>query len=111
MQRPLQITFRDLAPSDAVEDRIQKYADKLNRFHSQILSCWVRVEAPHRHHHKGNSYQVSIGITVPQKELIVKSSSTEHTNLYLTLREAFDAAKRQLTALSDQQHVYRYSNR
>ena len=53
MPIPLQISFRNMDPSPAVEARIRKKAEKLERFHDRIIGCTVVVEAPHRHHHKG----------------------------------------------------------
>ena len=37
MQIPLQVTFRDMPPSDAVESRIREKADKLGRFYDRII--------------------------------------------------------------------------
>jgi ribosome-associated translation inhibitor RaiA len=71
MQKPLQISFRGTAHSDAVEKNIRARAKKLDKFHDRIMACRVIVEAPHRHHHKGNMYQVRIDITVPEGELVV----------------------------------------
>ena len=53
MPIPLQISFRNMDPSPAVEERIHKKAEKLERFNDRIIGCAVVVEAPHRHHHKG----------------------------------------------------------
>ncbi|MEN8108177.1 MAG: HPF/RaiA family ribosome-associated protein, partial [Pseudomonadota bacterium] len=71
MQIPLQITFRDMEPSAAVEADIREKAGKLEWFYDQIMSCRVVVAAPHGHHHKGNLYQVRIDMTVPDGELLV----------------------------------------
>ena len=71
MQIPLQITFRDMEPSDAVEAKLREKADNLERFAEHITSCRVIVEAPHKHHHKGNIYGVKIDITLPGDEIIV----------------------------------------
>ena len=58
MPIPLQISFRNMDPSPAVEERIRQKAEKLERFHDRIVGCTVVVEAPHRHHHKGKLYNV-----------------------------------------------------
>ena len=49
MKIPLQITFRGIPHSDAVEARIREKAAKLERFSSDIISCRVAVEAEHHH--------------------------------------------------------------
>ncbi len=99
MQIPLQITFHDLPPSDAIEAQIRQKVEKLNRFYDRIISCRVVVEAPHRHHHQGNIYHVRIDLTVPQGELLINRNSSQnhaHEDLYVAIRDAFAAAQRRL---------------
>ena len=71
MEIPLQITFRNMPPSQAIEDNIREKASKLEAFHDRIMSCRVIVEAPHRHHRKGKAYEVRIDVTVPGGELVI----------------------------------------
>ncbi|MDD2760955.1 MAG: HPF/RaiA family ribosome-associated protein [Methylomonas sp.] len=99
MQIPLQITFRGIPKSEAVETRIREKTEKLERFHSHIMSCRVAVEAEHQRHHQGNQYHIRIDITVPGKELVI--SREHHDNhayedIYVAIRDAFNAATRQL---------------
>ena len=76
MGMPLEIRFRNMDPSPAVEARIREKAAKLERFHDRIISCTVVVEAPHRHQNKGKLYSVHIDISVPGKDhLIVDAPS------------------------------------
>lgn len=100
MQIPLQITFRDMEPSDAVEARIREKVAKLDHFYDQNMSCRVMVEAPHAHHHKGKLFQVRIDLTVPEGELLVTHEhhhkDPAHEDVYVAIRDAFDAMKRQL---------------
>lgn len=99
MQLPLQITFRDISPSEAIEAQIRQKVEKLNLFYERIISCRVVVEAPHRHHHQGNIYHVRIDLTVPQGELVINRNSSQnhaHENLYVAIRDAFAAAQRRL---------------
>lgn len=99
MQIPLQITFRGIPKSEAVEARIREKVNKLERFNSHIMSCRVAVEAEHQRHHQGNQYHIRIDITVPGKELVI--SREHHDNqayedIYVAIRDAFNAASRQL---------------
>jgi ribosomal subunit interface protein len=99
MQIPLQITFRGIPHSDAVEARIREKATKLDRFFSHIMSCRVAVEAEHHHHHQGNQYHIRIDITTPRKELVISREHYDkesHEDIYVTIRDAFNAAARQL---------------
>ena len=99
MQIPLEISFRNMDPSPAVEARIREKAAKLERFNDRIIGCTVVVEAPHKHHHKGKLYSVHIDISVPGKDVVVgraKPLDPAHEDVYVALRDAFDAAVRQL---------------
>ena len=99
MQLPLQVTFRDMPPSAAVEARIREKASKLDRFSDHIMSCRVVVELPHKHHHKGNLYRVRVLVTVPEGELVADRTKPHHhenEDVYVAVRDAFNAVKRQL---------------
>lgn len=99
MDFPLDISFRNMDPSPAVETRIREKAAKLGRLYSRIIGCTVVVEAPHRHHHKGKLYSVHIDISVPGKDLVVdraKPLDHAHEDIYLAVRDAFKAAERRL---------------
>lgn len=92
MRLPLQVTFRDIPPSDAVETQITEKAAKLDRFYERIMSCRVVVDRPQRRHHKGKLYGVRIDITIPGREIAVNRNENE--DVYVALRDAFDAAYR-----------------
>ena len=94
MQTPLQITIRDIEHSEALETRIRDKAKKLEEFFKNIMSCRVVVEAPHKHHHQGKQFNVRIDIGVPGNEIVVNRD--HHEDVYVALRDAFDAAKRKL---------------
>jgi ribosomal subunit interface protein len=86
--------------STAVEASIREKAGKLEQFYDHIMSCRVVVESPHSRHHKGNLYQVHIDMTVPDGELLVNHGhhhkDHSHEDIYVAIRDAFDAMKRQL---------------
>jgi ribosomal subunit interface protein len=99
MQLPLQITFRNMDPSDAVEANVREKGAKLDEFFDNIMACRVVVEAQHRHHHKGYLYNTRIDITVPGREIVVSRTPDKHhahEDVYVAVRDAFDAAYRQL---------------
>ena len=99
MTLPLQVTWRNVEPSDAVEADIRQKAEKLQRHHPQIVSWHAVVEAPHAHHHKGKLYRLHLDIAVPGKHISVTrdpSKHQAHEDLYVAVRDAFDAAQRQL---------------
>jgi len=99
MEIPLQITFRGIPKSEAVEARILEKVSKLERFDSHIMSCRVAVEAEHQSQHQGNQYHIRIDITTPNKELVVSREHHDkkaHEDIYVAIRDAFNAATRQL---------------
>jgi ribosomal subunit interface protein len=94
MQTPLQITIRDMEHSDALETHIRDKVSKLEEFSTHITSCHVVVEIPHKHQHQGKQFNVRIDIGVPGSEIVVNHGHAE--DVYVALRDAFDAAKRKL---------------
>jgi cold shock CspA family protein len=114
---PVQVTFRNVASTPEVEEKIRARAQKLEKFYSRISSCRVLVEAPARHRQKGYSFHVRIDLTVPEGEIVVKREPTlypkekdigderrrklmetrpERKHLEVAIREAFHAARRRL---------------
>ena len=99
MQLPVQISFRGMEPSDAVEAKIRERVGKLDRFYDRTMGCRVVVESPHRRHHQGKLFHVRIDLTVPGGELAVTREPAEHhayEDVFVAIRDAFDAAQRQL---------------
>jgi len=103
--------------SDAVVARVQEEAGKLDKYFDRITSCRVMIEAPHRHHRRGEAFHVRIELGVPGKELVVGHEPTlhaiakhddeaqrrkdleieaPHKDVYVALRDAFKAMRRQL---------------
>ena len=99
MKLPLQITWRNIEKSAAIDADIRAKAEKLDQFYEHIMSCRVVVEAPHKHHHKGNLYRLHLDIKVPDNEIVVTrdpSAHSAHEDMYVAIHDAFDAARRQL---------------
>jgi len=120
----LQVTFRNIKSSPAVEEWVREAAGKLETFYGQITGCHVAVEVPHRHHVKGALYHVRIDLTLPGGELVIKREAnlgnsarrareTEitkqeeievpHKNLRLAINDAFKAAARRLQDYAQRQ--------
>lgn len=109
MKLPLEITFRNVVRTEEIEERIRAKAAKLDRFYDRITGCRVTVEAPHKHHTKGNTYQVRIELSVPGGEITVNHDKPkpEHQELGVALRDSFAAAQRQLQAYADKSNPAR----
>jgi cold shock CspA family protein len=113
-----------MAPSEVVEAHIREAAQKLDEFCDEIMGCRVLLEIPHQHHRKGKLYHVRIDLTVPGAEFVIKraprlvtdrparfrkapedveleesrelSKYAAHDEIQLSIRDAFDAARRKL---------------
>jgi ribosome-associated translation inhibitor RaiA len=99
MRKSLQITFRHLDRSPALEARIRELAQRLGKFSAHITGCHVAIESPHRHRHQGNLFEVRIDVNVPGKDITIRHShalSHAHEDPYIALRDAFRAAVRKL---------------
>ena len=105
MQSPVQITFRDIKPSNAVSAHVEKRAAKLDMFFDRITSCHVVVEAPNRSHKHGPGYHVRIDLHVPGKELVVtKNPDERREELHAAIDDVFGDAERVLADYKLQLH-------
>ncbi len=99
MQLPLQITFRHMDSSPAVEARIRERLAELERFFDRIISCRVVVESRHPRRRQGNLFRVRVDLKVPGAEVVVgrdPAAHHAHEDVYVAVRDAFDAARRLL---------------
>jgi cold shock CspA family protein/ribosome-associated translation inhibitor RaiA len=99
VQIPLQVTFRHMEPSPALESRVRELTARLEKFSAQIVHCHVVIEAPHQHQQQGGLFDVRIDITVPGKEITIQRTrpiDPSRQDAYVALRDAFKAARRKL---------------
>lgn len=107
MQTPLQVTFHNMPPSPALETVIRERAAKLEQYHARITSCRVVFDAPHLHKNHGKRYQVRIDIALPGGRSVVVDRDHHkdgaHAEALVAIRDAFDAAQRQIKDLTARQ--------
>jgi cold shock CspA family protein len=107
MQIPLEITYRGVEKTEAIEELIRRKARKLERICNHITSARVAVESSQKHQRSGSPYRVRIYLSVPPgHELVVKREENKghvHEQLPTIVRAAFDAAERQLKELVEKQ--------
>lgn len=94
MQVPLKISTHDITLSPDMEDFVRERAERLERFYPRLTRCTVIVNGYSRHHRTGGPVSVRIHLGVPGDELTVDRQPAE--SVEVALREAFDAARRQL---------------
>jgi hypothetical protein len=117
MATPLTITFPKSRPSPWLEAEIRDRVDRLAVICSEILSCRVVVDTPHRHHQRGNRFCLRIELSVPGEDLAITRDANLHAlakdmdeaqwtkrfdvegtrrDIRIVVSDAFDAARRRL---------------
>jgi len=110
MTNDFQIVFHNIDQSTSISDAVTKRISKLQRFCDRILAGRVVLDSPHNNHHKGKVYSVGLEIHTPSKEVRVNQEQHDnhaHENLYVAIRDAFNAAERQLKAVDKKHRVER----
>lgn len=96
---PVDITFRAMAPSPAVEAWVRAWAGRLEHSCGDIERCAVVIELPHRHRRHGKTFQVHLNVTVPDRTFAITRDpghDHSHENVYVAVADAFRAARRTL---------------
>jgi ribosome-associated translation inhibitor RaiA len=100
MTVPLQITFRDLPSSAAVEAQIRERAEHLERVFDRLTACRVIVEGRHRPQRAGRVAHLCIELILPGKVITIGGGAAAefeaHDDVFVAVRAAFDAARRRL---------------
>ena len=106
MSNDFQIVYHNIDQSDAITENVNKRIEKLKRFSNDIMGGRVVLDSPHNHQHKGKVYSVVLEIHTPNKEIVVNQDQHDnhaHEDMYVAIRDAFNAAERQLKAV-DKKH-------
>lgn len=105
MDIPLELSFHNMQPSDALKAAVQKHFKKLEKFHDHLIGCRVAIEMPHKNHRTGqNLPDVRIVLRVPGRELVVSRDKARAgnkkavTDAYAVLDYVFSVAESQLKA-------------
>lgn len=100
MQIPLEITWRGVEKTQALDSLIREQARRLERVHRRLTSCRVALERPHHSRRTGHSCSVRITLRFPtNQEVVVRRETTEREQpepLPQLIHDAFDTARRQL---------------
>lgn len=110
----LRINFRDMPTSPSVEAAVRDWVDKLEQFYDRIEYCDVVIERPHQHHHHGQRLHVRVNVGVPGRDLVASRMHEidgAHEDVYVAIRDAFTAVRRQLDEHVDRLRRYVKSRR
>jgi hypothetical protein len=73
MQIPLQISFENAEPSEAVRAAIEREVERLEKYQHHIIGCRVAVVAPSTKHRHGAVYRINIWVTIPSTRTLLKA--------------------------------------
>ena len=93
MDRPLEVSFRNMKPSQELKALVQERAERLEHLYDHIIGCRVTIELEAAR--SGTIPDVKIDIHVPGRELVVNQHSRGGDAL-TSVHNAFDAAALQL---------------
>ncbi len=99
MTVPLQISYRNIGPSDSLDRQIRGRVDELALVHPRITGCVVTVALDGGNQRHGRIFHIGVDLKVPGHEVVVNRQPYEdhaHEDAHVAIRDAFDAARRQL---------------
>jgi ribosome-associated translation inhibitor RaiA len=94
MQVPVQITFRHMRHSEAVEAEVRDKAAKVSAFFPRLTSCRVVIDEESMHRMHGRRVDVRVEFHMPGHELSITRGAD--VDPLVAVREAFAAAGRKL---------------
>lgn len=104
---PMEVSFRGVERTHAMERLISDQAEKLEQVCDHIISVRVSVEKPQEHQRSGNPYRVRIMARIPPgHELVAARDPSDrdlHDPLDKVVRDAFNALRRQIGQLNQKQ--------
>ena len=103
MSIPTDITFQGIDHSDAIEAKIHERLARLEAMSPDLHKIHVWVRAPHQKH-KATQYVIDLSAEMPGKTLAISRQPGDnyaHTDIYVAIRDAFEAMERKLRKWSD----------
>jgi ribosomal subunit interface protein len=102
MKPAVDVLYRDLDFSPALNEVISKKIDKLNRYSDQIIHSRVVLDTPHNHKHKGKQFRASIEIDLKGHPIAV---TQDNESIHLAVRDAFNSAERKIKQITARQRT------
>ncbi len=100
MQAPIEIAFQHCEPTEEIQAEIAKQAKRLEKFSDRLTSCHVAFVGPQTRHRQGELFKIDIRIAMPEHHDVMvtraRGDAPEREHPLVAIREAFDAAVRQI---------------
>ncbi|QEY14626.1 ribosome-associated translation inhibitor RaiA [Cellvibrio sp. KY-GH-1] len=100
MKPAVDVVYRDLDSSAALNDIITKKLEKLNRYTDQIVHSRVVLDIPHNHKHKGKQFRASIELDIKGHPVAI---TQDDESIHVAVRDAFSSAERKVKQLAARQ--------
>jgi len=102
MKSAVDVVYRDMNSSAALNEAITKKIEKLNRYTDQIIHSRIVLDTPHNHKHKGKQFRASLEIDLKGSPIAI---TQDNESIHLAVRDAFNSAERKIKQLSARQRV------
>jgi ribosomal subunit interface protein len=102
MKSAVDVLYRDLEASPALNEIISKKLEKLNRYSDQIIHSRVVLDTPHNRKHKGKQFRASIEIDIKGHPIAV---AQDNESIHLAVRDAFITAERKVKQIAARQRT------
>ncbi len=103
MKPAVDVIYRDLDASNALNSIIHKKFAKLSRYSDQITHSRVVLDIPHKH--KGKHFRASIEMSVKGTPVTI---THDDSSIHLAVRDAFSSAERKLKNLAGKRVASRH---
>ncbi len=107
MQVPLEISYRNIRKTDAIETLVRNKVEKLEKICDNITSCRTAIEKPQKAINGGNPFRVRISVRIPHgKEIVYTKEPGEGDkdhNLDTVIRDSFERMGRKLKSAAQKQ--------
>ncbi len=104
MKPAVDVVYRDLDSSAALNEIITKKLEKLNRYTDQIVHSRVVLDIPHNHKHKGKQFRASIELDIKGHPVAI---TQDDESIHVAVRDAFSSAERKVKQLAARQRNIR----
>lgn len=92
MQRPVEVVFREMDRSPAMEESVNERAQALDKRFTRVQNFRVTI-GPKGKAQRSKTFEVRVDMTVPGEELLVSSVNED---AYAAITDAFQTAHRRL---------------
>lgn len=97
MEQKLHLAYRNLSPSETLEQQIRDRVEELETVCGRIVSCRVVLEGRERHPHPRRLGHLHVEIAIPGADIVVdREPANDHEDPHALVRVAFDIVRRQL---------------